>query len=174
MSNRPAKEKLWEEYLRFETGGDAGEPVTFLHTAAAENVPKLSPDGRFLAYVSDESGRYEIYIRSFPNGAGKWQVSVNGGTKPRWSRDGKELYYVESNALMAVPVSTGQGLTLGQPQKLFESADLRSAYTAPNYDVAADGQRFVTVAPVEGGKTEPPKIRIVQNWYEESRDREQD
>ncbi len=77
---------------------------------------------------------------------------------------------------MAVPVSTERALTLGQPQRLFESADLRSGPAAPQYNVSADGQRFVTMAPVEDGDEEsaPPKIRVVQNWYEEFRDREQD
>jgi eukaryotic-like serine/threonine-protein kinase len=165
----------WDiSYLRFEPSGDVAEPATFLKTAATEVAPKLSPDARFLAYISDESGRFEIYIRSFPDGAGKWQASVNGGMQPRWRSDGRELYYVEASTLMAVAVSTGQGLTLGLPQKLFESTDLRSAKAPPSYDVSANGQKFVTIAPVEGGKTEPPKIHIVENWYEEFRDRKQD
>ncbi len=111
-------------------------------------------------------------MRSFPNGAGQWPVSVNGGKQPRWRSDGKELYYVEGTTLMAVSVSTQQGFTRGQPQVLFESPDL-----APDgigaYDVTADGQRFVMIAPFEGDGAAPPKIRVVENWYEEFRDREQ-
>ena len=162
-------------YLQFETGGAISAPHPFLSTPANEAAPKFSPDGRFLVYVSNESGRAEVYVRPFPDGAGKWQVSVNGGNQPRWSRNGKELYYVEGEALMAVPVSTAQGVILGQPQKLFESADLRSRYPTPTYEVSDDGQKFLTITPVEKdqrGRTEPSKIRVVENWYEEFRDRE--
>lgn len=169
--NRETRNNI--RYLRLETGGGATEPLTFLSTPATEAAPKLSPDGRFLAYSSDESGRNEVYVRPFPDGAGKWQASVNGGWKPRWSRDGKELYYVEGNALLTVPVSTEPGFTLGQPRKLFETDDLISSVASPTYDVSADGRRFVTIAPVEQDES-PPKIRLVQNWYEEFREREQD
>jgi hypothetical protein len=125
-----------------------------------------------LAYASDESGRYEIYVRPFPHGAGKWQVSVNDGMQPRWRSDGSELFYLEGTTLTAVSVSTGEGFTQGQPQALFESPDLLSA--GVGYDVSADGQRFVTTALVEDNEeSAPPAIRIVQNWYEEFRDPEQ-
>ena len=161
-------------YLGFGPDGKAGEPVTFLSTPAQESSPKLSPNGRFLAYLSDESGRNEIYVRPFPNGAGKRQVSVNGGSQLRWGSDGKELYYVEGEAaLMVVSVSTEGAFTLGQPQHLFESSDLlQPGGVSPTYDVSADGQRFVMIAPVEGDEAAPPAIRIVQNWYEEFRDRQ--
>jgi serine/threonine-protein kinase len=125
-----------------------------------------------VAYVSNESGRPEVYVRPFPSGDGRWQASPNGGAQPRWRSDGKELFYVENrNTMMAVPVSTGQGLTLGQPQRLFESADLIFRNLPwPQYDVSADGQRFLTSTPVQ--EDTPPTIRIVQNWHEEFRDRE--
>ncbi len=80
---------------------------------------------------------------------------------------------MERDTLTAVPVSTEQGFTLGQPQQLFESEELISGAVAPTYDVSADGQRFLTVAPVESADTAPLRIRIVENWYEEFRDREQ-
>ncbi len=161
-------------YLQIETDGSASEPVTFLASPTAERAPKLSPDGRFVAYASNESGRPEIYVRPFPEGTGRRQVSVNGGVKARWSSDGTELYYVQGSALMAVSVSTGQGVTLGQPQQLFESPELAFGASATSYDVSADGQRFIMVAPVEDDDEDaaPPKIRVVQNWYEEFRDRE--
>jgi Tol biopolymer transport system component len=161
-------------YLELQPGADPRKPVTFLSTAANERVPKLSPDGRFLAYVSNESGSKEIYVRPFPDGAGKWQASVKGGTQPHWRSDGKEMYYVEDNALMAVTISTTQGFTLGPPQRLFESADLLYTLAATQYDVSADGQRFVTIAPVQQNEPAPPKIHIVLNWYEEFRNRERD
>jgi hypothetical protein len=103
-----------------------------------------------------------------------WQVSANGGAQPCWGSDGTELYYVDNTTLMAVPVSTEQGFTRGQPQRPFASTDLLSSTQSPGYDVSADGQRFVTVTPVEDGEeTTVPRIRVVQNWYEEFRDREQ-
>ncbi len=160
-------------YVELGSDGAASEPVTFLSTPANEDRPQLSPDGRFLAYTSDESGRAEIYVQPFPNGAGMWQVSVNGGFRPRWSSDGSELFYVEGLTLMAVSVSTEQGFTLGQPQMLFASPDLDLVNGSRSYDVSADGQRFLTIAPVGDDEEDAaPKIRIVQNWYEEFRDRE--
>ena len=160
-------------YIELGAGGSVGEPVTFLDSTARELSPKLSPDGRFLAYMSDESGRYEVYVRPFPNGDGKWQVSVTGGLGPRWSSDGSELYYGESGTLMAVSVSTESALTLGQPQPLFEASGGGQAGSGSGfYEVSADGQRFLTIAPVEDAEAPPPTIRIVQNWYEEFRDRE--
>jgi len=162
-------------YLQIETDGSASEPVIFLASPTAERSPKLSPDGRLVAYASYESGRPEIYVRPFPEGTGRRQVSVNGGRKPRWSSDGTELYYVQGTALMVVSVSTGQGVTLGQPQQLFQSPELAVGASSTSYDVSADSQRFIMVAPVEDDEANaaPPKIRIVQNWYEEFRDREQ-
>ncbi len=160
-------------YVEIDGEGKAGEVKTFLSTAANETAVQFSPDGRLLAYVSNESGRTEVYLRPFPTGAGRWQVSVNGGAQPRWRKDGKELFYVEDRtSLMAVPVGGGQTPTLGTPEQLFESEDLafRSS-TWPMYDVSADGQRFLTATPDE--EPPPPSVRIVENWYEEFRDREQ-
>ncbi|MDA1236314.1 MAG: hypothetical protein O3A53_16140 [Acidobacteria bacterium] len=180
-SERNAQTGYDIRYFQFASDGTVSEPVTFLGTPAGESTSMLSPDGRFLAYVSNESGRTEVYVRPFPDGAGRWQASVEGGTQPRWSRDGRELYYVQTETLMSVSVSTGQGVTLGQPRPLFQSNGLRSANSPPTYDVSPDGQRFVTIASLgeiqpgasEQGEPEPPKIRIVLNWAEEFRDREQ-
>ncbi len=156
-------------YFELQADGRMSEPLKFLDTPQRELAPKLSPDGRFVAYQSDESGRVEVYVRPFPDGTGKWQASVNGGAEPRWRSDGKELYYLTGSTLMSVSVSTGQDLTLGQPQALFESTDLSGL---AGYDVSRDGQRFLTISPVEDSISAPPKVRIVQNWYEEFRDRE--
>ncbi len=153
-------------YIELGSDGDAGEPITFLGSPASEQDPKLSPDGRFLAHASNESGRFEIYVRPFPGGDGKWQASVNGGRRPRWRSDGRELYYIEGGTLMAVSVSSDPTFALGRPQPLFEVPGGR------DYDVSADGQRFLTVAPVEGADAAPPKIRIVENWHEDFRVRD--
>ena len=158
-------------YIEFRSDGDAVESATFLGSPANERHPKLSPDGRFLAYTSDESGRDEIYVRPFPGGEGKWQASTNGGTQPRWRGDGRELYYSETGTIMAVAVSIEGAFALGRPQRLFVTPGLTSTTGSWNYDVSADGQRFLTIAPVEEADTTPPKIRVVENWYEEFRDR---
>jgi Tol biopolymer transport system component len=166
-------------YVKFQTNGESSEPLTFLSTPASELVPRLSPDGRFVAYVSsylaDGAEHRDVYVRPFPDGsAGTWQVSLDGGSQPRWRGDGAELYYVKNTAMMAVPVSTETGFTWDRPQQLFESVDLRFGGNSPTYDVSADGQRFLTIKPFFGDETESPKIRVVQNWYEEFREREQD
>ena len=165
------KRDIW--YLK--PSGDGFEPTVFLRTPANEATAEFSPDGRYLAYGSDESGRREIYVRPFPEGSGKWQVSVNGGMHPGWRHDGGELFYVEESTLMAVSVSTDQGFILGQPQRLFESEDLvANVFGRKRYDVSADGKRFLTIAPAEDENAAPPVIRVVENWYEEFKDREQD
>ena len=161
-------------YLEAEGGGLDGDPSVFLGTPAAEVVPKLSPDGRFVAYVSNESGRREVYVQPFPEGPGRWQASVNGGAQPRWNPDGSELFYVEgADVLMAVPFqSSDSAVSLGRPDPLFQSADLNFRGVAwPQYDVSADGRRFLTATPVETDT--PTTIRIVLNWYEEFRDRQE-
>jgi len=172
-SNPEARNDI--RYIELGTDGEAGEPVMFLGSPADEQFAKLSPDGRFLAYESTESGRYEIYVLSFPGGDGKRQVSANGGQQARWRSDGRELYYVEGDTLMAVSVSTESAFTLGQPQRLFEAPGfaLAGVGVSGDYDVSADGERFLTVAPVEGADSAPTTIRIVENWHEEFRDRVQ-
>jgi Tol biopolymer transport system component len=142
-----------------------------LQTSFSERAAKLSPDGRFVAYSSNESGQHEVYVRPFPEGGRKATVSSNGGKQPRWSRDGKELFYVEGSTLVAVSVSTDPSFSVGSVTRLFKHPRLTKSWY-PHYDVSADGRRFVIAEPV-GGIPEP-SIRVVENWYEEFRDREQD
>jgi serine/threonine protein kinase/Tol biopolymer transport system component len=160
-------------YVELVARGGPFQPQVFLSTPSGESNPKLSPDGRFVAYVSNESGQREVYVRPFPSGDGRWQVSGSGGEQPRWRNDGKELFYVENDTMMmAVPASTGQKLTFGQPQMLFESEDLNFRGGAQTqYDVSADGQRFLTSTFADTDTS--PTIHIVLNWSEEFRDREQ-
>jgi serine/threonine protein kinase len=159
---------LW--YLKKIDDGEDYEEVPFLQTPSQEGSPRLSPDGRFVAYMSDESGQQEVYVRSFPDGGGKRPVSAGGGTQPRWRADGKELFYVQEGRLMAMPVATAPSLKLDPPEPLFSSEGLARA-GGMRYDVSRDGKRFLVSEPFEeGSKT----LRVVQNWYEEFRDREQD
>ncbi len=159
---------LW--YLKRKEDGGGFESVPFLQTSFTEYTAKFSPDGRFVAYVSDESGRNEVYVRPFPGGDGKWQVSGNGGTQPRWSKDGKELFYVERDTLMAVAAATTPSFTSGAVTRLFQDANLLGPGN-PRYDVSADGRRFVLPGPVAGAEEKPPSIHVVENWYEEFKDR---
>ena len=101
---------------------DEQKPFGFLTTPYSESHAQLSPDGRWLAYRSNESGRFEVYVQSFPKPASKWQISTGGGGQPRWRGDGKELYYVSSSSrLMAVPINAGAGLEVGSVSPLFDA-----------------------------------------------------
>ena len=164
---------LW--YLERNKDGSGWEPHPFLRTPFGERMSKFSPDGRYVAYVSNESGQQEVYVQPFPEGGRKVTVSSNGGTKVRWSRDGKELFYGEGETLVAVSVSSGSSFSVGSATRLFEHPGLRPGNNYPPYDVSADGQRFILAEPVgEGAEAPEPSIRVVMNWFEEFRDREQD
>ncbi len=163
-----------------ERGADGAysQRIDILLTPGHENGPEFSPNNRYLAYNSNETGRFEIYVRPFPDGPGKWRVSTNGGRQPRWSADGSELFYVEdgTNMLTAVPVSTGPTFTVGAPQALFASEGLQRLGNNNwwKYDVFPDSQRFVTLAPAGGDDGDSlTTIRVVENWYEEFRDQAQ-
>ena len=134
----------------------ASKAYPFLNTAANEFKGRFSPDGRWVAYQSNESGRPEIYVVPFPGPGGKHQISVKGGTEPRWRRDGRELFYLEATRLMAVDIELGNGtLEAGASRPLF-------APVSAMYDVSADGQRFIApVAPERGG---PPPLTLMLNW----------
>ena len=160
-------------YRERQQDGSLGEPVIFLQTKFEEAAPKFSPNGRFVVYTSDESGRFEVYVRSFPDGTGKRQISSAGGNQPRWSHDGKEIFYVDRDTLMAVPVTTTPGFSVDSPDLLFAHPGLvNAAGVSPIYDVANDGQRFVVRETLEDG--EPTSIHVVQNWYAEFKGRERD
>lgn len=157
-------------YVELGTDGAPSKATAFLDSSASDRVPQLSPDGRFVAYCSDESGRTEVYVKPFPTGEGKWQVSVNGGTQPRWNSNGSELFYVEDLTLMSVEVSGATAGDFGPNRPLFQSEDLYFIPAAQQYDVAANGQEFLTATRVVDEKGPAPTIRIVQNWSEEYRD----
>ena len=162
---------LWS--LELSQDESDNESMLYLQTTSAEHSSKFSRDGRYLAYLSRESGRDEVYVRTFPEAEGKRQVSFSGGVQPRWSRDGKELFYVEGETLIAVSVTTEPRFEAGKAKRLFSDPNLTwQDRTMPQYDVSPDGQRFVMIE--SAGERSRPVIRVVQNWYEEFRDREQD
>jgi Tol biopolymer transport system component len=124
----------------------------------------LSPDARWIAYVSNESGRAEVYVARFPGLDNKVVVSTDGGTRPRWSRDGGELFYRQGDGMMAVSIDVNRGFSMGKPRRLF-GGPYAGEGRDPAFDVTADGSRFLMI------KTDPvatlQRLTLVQNWSEE-------
>lgn len=152
-----AEGKLWALSLNGE------HKQTILFPTRGESRPDISPNMRWMAYQSNESGRTEIYVQSFPSaGSSKWQISTTGGEEPYWRRDGKELFYVAGKRLMAVDVTTdGQFFRWETPKPLFETR-LEMEPRRSRYQVAANGQRFLVNVPLESTLSAP--ITVVTNW----------
>jgi eukaryotic-like serine/threonine-protein kinase len=140
-----------------------GNPIPFLFSKANESNGQISPNGKWAAYASDETGNWEIYVTSFPDAAGKWQVSRGGGTEPRWRGDGKEIFYIgPKGMLMAVPVSGESGFSSGTPMPLFQIHG-RAAISSSDvytYDVAKDGKRFLVNRYVKPERVVPLTILL--------------
>ena len=121
----------------------------------------FSPDGEWLAYDTDESGRFEVYLQAFPSGRAKQQVSNAGGRAPLWNPSGGELFYRDGDQVMVVDVQTNGELVLSKPRILFEKLSVLGGY-----DVTRDGERFVMI---ERSEVDPPptQLILVQNWAEE-------
>ena len=113
---------------------------------------RFSTDGRWIANVTDESGKPEVYVQPFPTSGGKWQVSTDGGTEPAWNRNGRELFFRSGDRMMAVDVTTQPSFSSGRPRMLFQGKYVRSEFplTGTAYDVTADGQRFLMVEETGG------------------------
>jgi Tol biopolymer transport system component len=148
------------------------KPVPFLQTPFSETWPQISPDGKWIAYTSNETGRAEIYVRPFPSGEGKWQISTNGGSFPRWRRDGRELFYMSLASLgkmISVKVNpAGATFEYGDPVELFDSGYVNVGHPSNyhTYAVSADGQRFLIPRPENtgGAETASAPITVVMNW----------
>jgi hypothetical protein len=146
-------------------------PRPFLRTSANEGGPDFSPDGRWLAYASDESGRDEVYVQPYPGPGPRHQISAQGGTQPAWARNGRELFYTvpDPNAttgkMMAVAVTLTPTLTAGVPRLLESVVEI----TFPRgYDVSTDGRRFITTRENARSPEPPPaQMILVQHWVEE-------
>jgi Tol biopolymer transport system component len=132
-----------------------------MQTSFSESVATFSPDSRWVAYASDESGRNEVYVAPFPGPGGKWQVSADGGSWPRWRRDGREIFYMApDNRLMVAAVEgQGSGFQISAVQALFETRARINQRAM--YDVTPDGQRFLINTIVEQA-VQP--ITLVVNW----------
>jgi Tol biopolymer transport system component/predicted Ser/Thr protein kinase len=147
------KTDLWT----LRTSGER-KPTPFLQTAFNESGARFSPDGRWVAYVSDETGRNEIYARPFPGPGEARRISTSGGTLPRWRRDGKELFYVEGERLMAVPTTFSPSLATGAPVALLDRRPARII----DFDVARDGGSFLINSEVTGPGNTP--LNVIVNW----------
>jgi Tol biopolymer transport system component len=129
---------------------------------------QFSPDGKFVAYASSETGNWEVYVSPFPGFASKWQVSRGGGEEPRWRRDGKELYYLAPDGrLMAAEVKSGAGFEAGFPSGLFVTHTRQpiSAMDFFSYDVTSDGQKFLVNTKVDTSNSAP--LSVILNWSSE-------
>ena len=167
------------ETLAFvQVGPDSGDDILFLHMPERRITPFLnsrfneryaefSPDGRWIAYGSDESGRQEVYVQPFRGPGGKWQISNEGGRDPLWSRNGKQLFYRWGDQVWVVDVQIGSDFSTSKPRLLFEQPGYARSSLVRTWDISPDGQRFLMV---KQGEREPKPVTemiLVQNWFEE-------
>jgi Tol biopolymer transport system component len=141
------------------------KPIPLLTTRFAETRTRISPDGRWMAYVSDESGMPQTYVQTFPPSGGKWQVSTNGGVEPHWRADSRELFYAFGMAIWGVDVD-GRGATFntGTPRKLFDAPGVNTGNLVSRFDVSADAKRFLLNFAPAGTVTATNPIRVILNW----------
>jgi serine/threonine protein kinase/Tol biopolymer transport system component len=151
-----------------EGSGQVRKTQPLLQTPLDEAVARFSPDGHWLAYISNESGRYEVYVQAYPGPGGKYQISTDGGTEPVWNPKGRELFYRNGNKMMAVEITSQPTFKAGAPRMLFEGQFEPGPFQIANYDVSPDGQRFLMIKPDEqSSSSSPTQIVVVQNWFEE-------
>ena len=165
LDSETGNRDLW--YLNIAA---SGQSVPFLRTDFDELLPQISPDGEHLVYQSNAQGRWQVFATRFPTGEGTQTVSVNGGTFPRWSPRGDEIFFLEDETLMVVAVETDPSLRLGDPKRLFRrryAGRASAAFTDyPDYNVDVDGQRFVMVRTVQT-QVEKSSVVLVENWFAE-------
>ena len=157
-----------------KSGWKPGEPKPFVNSPFAELEPAFSPDGRWLAYASNESGNYEVYVRPFPGPGGKWQISTGGGLYPKWSRNGKELFYrtPDSKIMVATYTAAGDSFRAGKPQLWSPGQFTDRGAATYNFDLHPDGKRFAVLkAPGTEQAAAVNKVNIVLNWFDELRRR---
>jgi serine/threonine-protein kinase len=147
--------------------GAGRDTIVLLDGSFNERAATVSPDGRWVAYVSDESGRDEVYVRPFPNGTGRWQVSAGGGGEPRWAHSGREIFYRASGQLMVAQVRSNPTFAVGSRTTLFPTAAYQVNPNHAAYDVAPDDERFVLVKTA----SESQQFILALNWFDELKSR---
>jgi Tol biopolymer transport system component len=152
------KEEIW----RLDLSGSAA-PVQVLANGFNNGAPSLSPDGRWLAYTSDESGRTEVYVRSYPGQGGRWQVSLEGGSEPIWSPKGGEIFYRNNDDMMVATVRTGAAVEITGRSRLFKGSYQAGGFFDQDYGVSADGRQFVML---ERLVTARQALVVTLNWFE--------
>ena len=137
------------------------KPFLYFQSPQEDGLATFSPDGRFVAYRSNESGSSEVYVQTFPASGGKWSISTNGGQNPFWSPRGKELFFIApDNKLMSVEIGSGTSFEPGKPHALFDLAAVRTAQSL-QYHVSADGQRFLFNSRMAEATS---SVAVVINW----------
>jgi serine/threonine-protein kinase len=163
---RNGRSEIWTVALE----GNA-TPAPLLQTPYNVDAGTFSPDGRSFAYVSDESGRFEVYVRPYPGSGGRVQISTGGGTEPLWSPDGQELFFRNGDEFLAVEIAKGAVLEAGRPHVLFSrrnssgGSGIRYGVIA-RYAVSPDGKRFLMTRS-DAAKGVGPVPRVVVNWFED-------
>jgi serine/threonine-protein kinase len=164
---------LWTVPLESDGAGlRAGKPEPFLRTPFDERQPSFSPDGRWLAYASNESGRFQVYVRAFPDKGGKWQISNSGGMYPLWSRNGRELFFhTEDNQIMVAGYTVKGDSFVAERPLVWSEKRLADVGTAANYDLAPDGKRVAVLMPAEtaGGQRAQSHLIFLENFFDEVR-----
>jgi Tol biopolymer transport system component len=145
--------------------GQVRKAQPFVQKPFTEGAPRFSPDGHWLAYISDESGHRGIYVQPYPGPRGKWQISTAGRTEAVSKRNGRELFYRSGEKMMAVDIATQSGFAPGKPGMLFEGQCQPTPVTFPTHDVSPDGQRFLMLS--DSAEAVPTQINVALNWFEE-------
>jgi serine/threonine protein kinase/Tol biopolymer transport system component len=163
---------LWTVSLESDSAGlHAGKPEVFLQTQADERYPSFSPDGRWIAYRSDESGTNQVYVRAFPDKGGKWQISNSGGTIPMWSRNGHELFFesLDNHIMVAAYAVKGDTFEADKPRAWSEKQLGSIAVNSRNVDLAPDGKRIVALMPVETAEGQKAQSHVIflENFFDE-------
>jgi Tol biopolymer transport system component len=135
--------------------------LPILDTPAQEELASFSPDGRWLAYTSNDSGRHQVYVRAFPGPGSQWQISVDGGIEPRWTRDGKQLFFRNLRQLLVADIDTSSGFAVGRPRMVLD--DLTPATPEQSYSVAPDGEKILLVEALDQEMVQN-QITVILNW----------
>ncbi len=159
-------------HIRLYSAGSTDPSRSFINSAANQDGARFSPNGRWIAYAADESGRFEVYVQPFAGSGGKWQISGDGGSQPTWTRNRKELFYYGNGKMMSVDVNTDGDFSAANPKTLFEANfDFRGSYV-PSYDVTPDGKKFIAVRSSNSAPI-PASIQVILNWFGESTERKE-